>query len=306
MIGTGGRPVSASRAADLPRRGRPVHHRHLHVHQDQVPVARRPGRDRLDSPLLTTTGSRPAWPSRVFSTSWFTALSSAARIRSGGRSICVRRLELGRRGRAVSSGLCVAHPFASGNSTVNRLPLPSISLCAVILAAHQPGTARGRSPARGRCRRSSRVVDASAWTNLSNSCSSLVGRYAGAGVGHRQSRKRARPIGRYPPAPNRCSVNFSGVGDQVGPADLPNADAVPAIGSVGRAAPSPGPVRSPSSSPAAQRSRGRPSPQRPQVEVGFLQLELAGLDFRQIENVVEDRQQRVSSQDSLITFSRSA
>ena len=141
-----------------------------------------------------------------------------------------------------------------------------------------------------------RVVEPSACANGSKSCSSAVGRDADAGVGDLEAHERravARGRRRWPArttspsAVNLIALQTRLVSTWRSRAESPRTSA----GTLGT-------IASRELEALLVRPRGEhpagPLDRLAQVEVGRLELELAGLDLREVEDVVDDRQQRLA------------
>ena len=142
-----------------------------------------------------------------------------------------------------------------------------------------------------------RVVEASAWVNGSNSRASVSAGDADAGVAHREAHdhavvRRRRQL--------RATHDLAALGELDGVAEQVDEDLAQPAGSprsaardvrvdAARAAPGPWLVR-------ARREQLARRPRRPsrRSNVDGLELELAGLDLREVEDVVDDRRAALS------------
>ena len=166
-----------------------VHHRHLHVHQDHVPAPcsqastasrrsrrpparRRPAQQGLQHQLVDRHCPRPPAPADA------PRRRPGRPARAGGRRFGAR-----------------THARSSGSVTVKVEPIARRG-SRPRFARPSARPARGRSPGPGPVPPKRRVVEASAWSNFSNSAASCLRRNADAGVAHRQmlSVAVARPM----------------------------------------------------------------------------------------------------------------
>ena len=189
----------------------------------------------------------------------------------------------------AGASAAVARRSASGTVNQNVLPSPGLALDAD-RAAHRSTScgeiARPRPVPPYR-----RVVEASACENGSNSRSRSSGAMPIAGVGDLEPdharRRRCGPRAGRGPRPRPRSVNFTALPTRLSStwrsrAGSPRSRAA-APASSRRAAP--GPCRWAGSATSSATS----STTWTEVEVDRLQLELAGLDLREVEDVVDDR-----------------
>ena len=155
----------------------------------------------------------------------------------------------------------------------------------------RPGVRRWTG--RGRCRRICRVLEPSTWENGWNSSACLSAGDADAGVGHGEFEQGvaavAADLRRRLDADAALRRELDGVADQIGQ-HLPQAHAGRPGSAARRAVPCALQLQALCRAGSAN-SAAFPRAPGPGIEGGARQLELAGLDLGQVEDVVEQRQQ---------------